>query len=113
MITLQHVHLLLLQDNKTPLHYAVERGEQSIVYALIDKEASIHFLDKVNGFITVCTLLQLQLQDNKAQPCYIVKGGNLSFAQVLCDKEASIDCIDKVRNYISTYLSLLKNYCLI
>ena len=57
MTTLQHVHLLLLQDNKTPLHYAAERGDSSIVQVLIDKGAGVDCVDKVSDYITTCTFI--------------------------------------------------------
>ena len=57
MTTLQHVHLLYLQDNKTPLHYAAESGNESSVQALLDKGASVDFVDKVCDYITTCTFI--------------------------------------------------------
>ena len=57
MTTLQHVHLFYLQGNKTPLHYASERGDQSIVHALIDEGASVDCIDKVSDYITTCTFI--------------------------------------------------------
>ena len=54
MTTLQHVHLLYLQDNKTPLHYAVENGESFTVKKLLDKGASVDCIDKVSDYITTC-----------------------------------------------------------
>ena len=55
MTTLQHVHLIQLQDNKTPLHYAAEGGNESVVQVLLDKGASVDHVDKVSDYITTCT----------------------------------------------------------
>ena len=57
MTTLQHVHLLYLQDKKTPLHYAAKSGIKSSVQALLDKGASVDCVDKVNYYITTCTII--------------------------------------------------------
>ena len=57
MTTLQHVHLLYLQDNKTPLHYAAQSGNKFSVQVLLDKVTSVDFVDKVSDYITTCTFI--------------------------------------------------------
>ena len=57
MTTFQHVHLLYLQDNKTPLYYAVESWNESSVQVLLDKGASVDCIDKVSDYITTCTFI--------------------------------------------------------
>ena len=46
-----------IQDNKTPLHYGTEKGNQSILQALLDKGASVDRVDIVNNYITMCTFI--------------------------------------------------------
>ena len=46
---------MLLQYKKSPLHYAVERGNQSIIQTLLDKEAIVDCIDEVSDYITTCT----------------------------------------------------------
>ena len=45
------------QHDKTPLHYAVEKGDQFVIQALLDKGASVDCVDKVSDYITTCTFI--------------------------------------------------------
>ena len=86
------------QDNKTPLHYAAERGSQSVVQALLDKGASVDCVDKV--WIILQHVHYLKFQDNKTSLHFAVERGSQSVAQALLDKGANVDCMDIVSDYI-------------
>ena len=47
----------LLKDNKTPLHFAAEKGSQASVKVLLDKGAIVDHVDKVSDYITICTFI--------------------------------------------------------
>ena len=57
MLLAEFHYTILLQDNKTPLHYATERGSQPIAQALLDKGATVDRIDKVSEYITTCTFI--------------------------------------------------------
>ena len=49
--------IVQLQNTKTPLHYAAERGSHASVQSLLDKGASVDCIDKVSDYITTCTFI--------------------------------------------------------
>ena len=70
MTILQYVHLLQLQDNKTPLHYAVESGGNSYtVQVLLSEGASIDCVDKVSDYITIITHIEITGEQNSTSLC--------------------------------------------
>ena len=47
----------VVQDKKTPLHCAVEKGNPSVIQTLLNKSTSPDCDDKVGDYITTCTFI--------------------------------------------------------